>query len=79
MFQFIGQNTNLSATEDEFKDVYHLLQSEPTVYFTALNVEGLQVGAVHTAPALSGDAQLAESDVHPGSMVSLVRRAQRAK
>ena len=75
--QFVGQDTNLFMTQDEFKDVYHLLQSEPTVYFTALNVVGLQVGAVHTAPALAEDADSGELDFHP-SIASLVRRAKKA-
>jgi hypothetical protein len=75
--QFVGQNTNLFMTEDEFDDVYHVLQTEPTVYFTALNVVGLQVGAVHTAPALSEDADTGETDLHPSSTAALVRRAKR--
>jgi hypothetical protein len=75
--QFVGQDTNLFMTQDEFKDVYHLLQSEPTVYFTALNVTGLQVGAVHTAPNLAEDADSGELDFHPSSIASLVRRAKK--
>jgi hypothetical protein len=47
------------------------------VYFTALNVAGLQVGAVHTAPGISEDADSGELDFHPRSIVSLVRRAKR--
>jgi hypothetical protein len=72
--QFVGQDTNLFMTEDEFKDVYHMLQSEPTVYFTALNVEGVHVGSVHTAPSCSEEADSVE---HPSGIASLLRRANR--
>ena len=73
--QFVGQNTNLFMKEDEFKDVYHLLQSENPVFFTALNVDGLEVGAVHTALDLSEGVDPGEVDPHPSSIHSLVRRA----
>jgi hypothetical protein len=73
--QFVGQNTNLFMTKDEFADVYHLLQSENPVFFTALNVDGLEVGAVHMALDVSDGADPGELDPHPGSIASLVRRA----
>lgn len=68
--QFEGQNTNLFMT-DEFKDVYHLLQTEPAVYFTGLDLEGLRAGVVYTALELSPGA-----DSHPNSIASMVRRAR---
>jgi hypothetical protein len=43
--QFVGSATNLYMTADQFGDVYHLLQSESPVFFTALNLSGLQTGA----------------------------------
>jgi hypothetical protein len=63
-------------TEDEFADVYHLLQSENPVFFTALNVDGLEVGAVHMALGVSDGSDPGELDPHPGSIASLVRRAR---
>ena len=51
--QLNGPSTNLFMTQDQFTDVYHLLQSESPVFFTALNLFGLQVGAVHTELDLS--------------------------
>ena len=35
-------------TEDQSHDVYRVLQTESPVFFTALNLFGLQIGAVHT-------------------------------
>ena len=74
--QFVGPNTNLFMTQDEFADVYHLLQSEKKVYFTALSLEGLQVGAVHTELDLPEGVDLGELIPQPRSIVSLVQRAR---
>src|SRR5438105_2409784 len=46
--QFVGSDTNLYMVSDEFDQVYHLLQTEAPVFFTALDLGGLRVGAVHT-------------------------------
>src|SRR4026207_46429 len=46
--QFNAPFIPLYMTADEFTDVYHLLQSEAPVFFTALDLSGFQVGAVHT-------------------------------
>jgi hypothetical protein len=46
-------------TEDEFDNGYHLLQSEKAVFFTALTLEDLEVGAIHTHLNLSEGVILA--------------------
>jgi hypothetical protein len=55
-------------TEDEFDNVYHLLQSEKAAFFTALTLEGLEVGAVHT------DLDLSEG-VDPGELDPRLRKS----
>ena len=64
-------------TEDQFTDVYHLLQSESPVFFTALDFLGLQVGAVHTELDLSAGEPPGEGDQDPQSL-TLIRRAREA-
>jgi len=76
--EFVGSATNLSMTEDQFTDVYHLLQSESPVFFTALNFLGLQVGAVHTELDLSAGETPGEGDQDPQSLEALIRRAREA-
>jgi hypothetical protein len=48
--QFVegGRKINLYMTADQFTDVYHVLQTETPAYFTALNLVGFRVGAVHS-------------------------------
>jgi hypothetical protein len=75
--QFVGSSTSLYMTEDQFTDVYHLLQSESPVFFTALNLFGLQVGAVHTELELSAGETPGEGDKDPQSLEALIRRAKR--
>jgi len=75
--QLSGSNTNLFMTQDEFAEVYHLLQSEKPVFFTALNVSGQQVGAVHTSLDVLEGVEPGELDPQPQSITSLVRRALR--
>ena len=76
--EFVGSATNLSMTEDQFTDVYHLLQSESPVFFTALNFLGLQVGAVHTELDLSAGETPGEGDQDPQTLEALIRRAREA-
>lgn len=45
---FSRLRTDLFMLADRFTDTYHLLQSEAPVFFTALDVDGLKVGSVHT-------------------------------
>src|SRR6266851_162984 len=66
--QFIGSATSLYMTEDQFEDVYHLLQSESPVFFTALDLFGLQVGAVHTELDLSAGETPGEGDEDPQTL-----------
>ena len=75
--QFTGADTNLFMTQDEFADVYHLLQSESPVFFTALDLLGFQVGAVHTELDLSAGETPGEGDQDPQSLEALIRRAKR--
>ena len=75
--QFVGSATNLYMTRDEFADVYHLLQSESPVFFTALDLFGLKVGAVHTELDLSAGETPGEGDEDPQSLEMLIRRARR--
>lgn len=75
--QFIGSATNLFMTQDEFADVYHMLQSEPAVYFTALDIEGLHVGVVHTENFIAADSAI-ELQGHAGQKLGeLIRRAKK--
>jgi hypothetical protein len=75
--QFAGSVTNLYMTQDQFADVYHLLQSESPVFFTALNLLGFEVGAVHTELDLSAGETPGEGEEEPRSLEALIRRAKR--
>src|SRR5437764_9140243 len=46
--QFSPGVISIFMTADQYDDVYHLLQTEDPVFCTALDLLGLQVGAVHT-------------------------------
>src|SRR5437764_3524253 len=52
--QFNGSHTTVFMAQDEFADLYRLLQTESPVFFTALNLFGLRVGSVHTKIDPSG-------------------------
>jgi hypothetical protein len=75
--QFVGSATNLYMTEDEFADVYHLIQSESPVFFTALDLFGFAVGAVHTELDLSAGEIPGEGDEDHQSLEALIRLAKR--
>lgn len=76
--QFSGNSTVLYMTLDEFTDVYHLLQSEAPVFFTAIDLFGLEIGAVHTELDLAEGEPPGEGDEdHTQSLAALVRRAQK--
>jgi hypothetical protein len=68
--------TNLYMTADEFGDVYHLLQTENPVFFTALKVLGLEAAAVHTELDLSVGEPTGEGDEDPRSLEALILRAR---
>ncbi len=77
--QFNGNDTVLYMTVDQFADVYHLLQSESPVFFTALSFFGLDVGAVHTELDLSHGEPPGEGDEDSTpTLATLIRRAKRA-
>lgn len=44
---------NIFMTADQYDNVYHMLQTEDPVFCTALDLFGMQVGAVHTELDLS--------------------------
>jgi hypothetical protein len=71
--KIIGGHTDLIMTEDQFADVYHILQSEPTAFFTALVLVGLQTGSVHT------DLNLTATHIDPDSLEGIIMRAQMEK
>jgi hypothetical protein len=77
--QFSGSHTSLFMVQDEFEDVYRLLKQEnPShpVFFTALNLLGIRVGAVHTELDLSqnvGPSRIGEET--PRTLQDFVRRA----
>lgn len=77
--QFLsGNDVNLYMVRDQFTDVYHLLQTEKPVFFTALDFEGIQVGGVHTEFDLSAGEPTGEGDADQ-SLGSVVRRAHAAQ
>jgi hypothetical protein len=71
-----GASTNLFMTEDQFDDVYRVLQTESPVFFTALNLFGLQIGAVHTELDLGIGEPPGEGETDAQSLEALVRRAR---
>jgi len=46
-------NINIFMTADQYDDVYHVLQTEDPAFCTAIDLDGLQIGAVHTQLDLS--------------------------
>ena len=79
--QINGSHTTLYMFQDEFADVYHLLQQESPVFpvfFTALNLLGIRVGAVHSELDPSqGEIPEHGDDEVPKSLQELIRRAKR--
>jgi hypothetical protein len=51
--KFAPSAITLYVTADQYDDVCHILQTEDPVFCTAINLFGLQVGAVHTELDLS--------------------------
>ena len=51
--QFFTGAISVYMTTDEYDDVYHILQSDKPAFCTALDLFGMQVGAVHTELDLS--------------------------
>jgi hypothetical protein len=78
--QFSGSHTTLYMAQDEFADVTRLLQAETPflpIFFTALNLLGIRVGAVHTELDLSQGAEAARVDEEkPQTLQEFVRRSK---
>lgn len=66
---------NAWMTADQYDDVYHLLQTEQPVFFTALDLFGLKNVAVHTELDLSRGEPAGEGYVDT-SLEALVVRAR---
>ena len=76
--QFFGNATSLFLTADQFRDVYHLLQTESPAYFTALDLFGFSVGSVHTELDLSVGGEVpGEGAEDPVGLPAMIRRARR--
>jgi hypothetical protein len=78
--QFSGSHTTLYMAQDEFADVCRLLQAETPflpIFFTALSLLGIRVGAVHTELDLSESASPTRADEEkPQTLQEFVRRAR---
>ena len=73
--QFAPNVITLYMTADQYDDVYHILQTEKPVFCTALDLFGLQVGAVHTELDLSIGEPTGEG-YQDQSLEALILRAQ---
>lgn len=70
--------TNLWMTADKFDEVYHLLQSEAPVFFTAINLAFVgRVGMVHTELDLSVGEPPGEGDEDADSLEAMIRLARK--
>jgi hypothetical protein len=67
---------NIFMTADQYDDVYHILQTEDPVFCTAINLEGFQIGAVHTELDLSIGEPTGEG-YQDQSLEALIVRAQK--
>jgi hypothetical protein len=76
--QFSGSNTTLYLTAADYQDVYHLLQTESPVFFTALNFLGLRVGHVHTELDSALGEPPGEGDHDANSLEAIIRQARAA-
>jgi hypothetical protein len=74
--QFAPGAITIYMTADQYDDVYHILQTEKPVFCTALDLLGLQVGAIHTELDLSIGEPTGEG-YQDQSLEALIVRAQR--
>jgi hypothetical protein len=78
--QFSGSHTTLYMAQDEFANVSRLLYAEKPflpIFFTALNLLGIRVGAVHTELDLNESAAAARVDEgKPQTLQELIGRAK---
>jgi hypothetical protein len=75
--QFGTGTITISMTLDQYDDVYHLLQTEDPAFCTAIDLFGLQVGAVHTELDLTIGEPTGEG-YQDGSLEALIVRARHA-
>lgn len=73
--QFGPGTVTLSMTADQYADVYHLLQTEDPVFCTAIDLFGLQIGAVHTELDLTIGEPTGDG-YHDHSLEALIVRAR---
>ena len=69
-------NINIFMTADQYDDVYHILQTENPAFCTALDLEGIQIGAVHTQLDLTV-GEPASAGYQANSLEALIVRAQK--
>lgn len=75
---FSGPNTSAFMPPDQFADAYRVLQTESPVFFTALDLFGIQVASVHTELDLALGETPGEGGLDPDSLEALVVRARQA-
>ncbi len=75
--QFNGSTTILYMTQDEFAEVYHMLQSESPVFFTALDLFSFMIGSVHTELDLNSAETPGEEEQYPQNLEALIKAAKR--
>lgn len=73
--QFGPGTVTLSMTADQYADVYHILQTEDPVFCTAIDLFGLQIGAVHTELDLTIGEPTGDG-YHDHSLEALIVRAR---
>jgi hypothetical protein len=69
-------NINIFMTADQYDDVYHILQTENPAFCTALDLEGIQIGAVHTELDLTVGEPASEG-YQANSLEALIVRARK--
>jgi hypothetical protein len=74
--QFSPGTITIYMTADQYDDVYHILQTEDPAFCTAIDLLGLQVGAVHTELDLSIGEPTGEG-YQDQSLEALIVRARR--
>jgi hypothetical protein len=73
--QFNGSSTTVFLQAEEYPEVYHLLQTEDPVFFTALNFLGIRAASVHTELDLSRGEPTGEG-YDDNSLEALIVRAR---
>jgi hypothetical protein len=74
--QFSGSHTTVFLRAEEYAEVYHLLQTEDPVFFTALNFFGIRAASVHTELDLSRGEPTGEG-YDDTSLEALIVRARK--